>query len=212
MEDDPDLSGHLLYLLESGGFQAEAIPDGHEALVRMSNELPLALLLDLNLPRLGGMALLEWVRRRSTIPVLVLSGSPLESAFTNAFAQGADDFLRKPFSGQELLVRLRTRLRQNKQRSPRVQLGNLLIDWARAEIFRGTEQVVLTALEFQLLRALYQHRDQVLSRTWLLENVWHHTHLNDDRVIDATVKRLRRKVGANLIQTVRGLGFRLGFA
>ena len=157
-------------------------------------------------------ALLEWVRRRSTIPVLVLSGSPLESAFTNAFALGADDFLRKPFSGQELLVRLRTRLRQNKQRSPRVQLGNLLIDWARAEIFRGTEQVVLTALEFQLLRALYQHRDQVLSRTWLLENVWHHTHLNDDRVIDATVKRLRRKVGANLIQTVRGLGFRLGFA
>ena len=158
------------------------------------------------------MALLEWVRRRSAIPVLVISASPLESAFTNAFVLGADDFLRKPFSGQELLVRLRARLGQHSQRSPRIQLGNLLIDWARAEIFRGTEQVVLTALEFQLLRALYIHREQVLTRSWLLENAWRHAHRNDDRVIDATVKRLRRKVGRNLIQTVRGLGFRLGFS
>lgn len=211
VEDDPDLALELQLLLEDADFTSILVAHGHEALVRLNQGLPQAILLDLNLPRLSGIAVLEWVRQRSTISVLVISGSALDSAFTNAFALGADDFLRKPFSGQELLVRLRTRLGQSLLRSPRIQLGNRLIDWAGAEIFCGTQPIVLTALEFQLLSALYQHRDRVLSRAWLLENVWHHTHPNDDRVIDATVKRLRRKIGTDLIQTVRGLGFRLSF-
>lgn len=208
VEDDQELCDLLAHLLEANGFEVECIGDGHDALVHLNREMPDAVLLDLNLPRLGGMALLEWIRRRSAIPVLILTGNALESAFSNAFAMGADDYLRKPFSSQELLVRLRARLGQSRS-YPRTQLGHLLIDWARAEVFRGSEQVLLTAREFQVLQALYEQRDRVLSRQWLLEHLWNYSNDVNERLVDATVKRLRRKVGSNLIETVRGVGFRL---
>ncbi|ODT73378.1 hypothetical protein ABS71_07360 [bacterium SCN 62-11] len=212
VEDDPEFSCSLRELLENANYAVENVEDGHQALLRLGQGLPQAIILAWNLPRLGGTAVLEWTRRRSSIPVLVISGSPLESVFTNAFALGADDFLSKPFSGQELLVRLSVRLGQAQQRiPPRTQLGNLLVDWARAEVYRGSQPVLLTPLEFQLLQALYRHRDRVLTRPWLLENVWGHGEVGGDRLIDASVKRLRRKVGAHMIQTVRGLGFRLAF-
>lgn len=211
VEDDPQLSTSLRDLLLEVGYRVDQVGDGQEALLRLRLGLPDAVILNWNLPRLGGLAVLEWIRGRSPLPVLVISASPLESVFTNAFASGADDFLRKPFSGHELLVRLQVRLGQQRQRvEPRTQLGNLLVDWSRAEIYRGSQPVLLTALEFQLLQALYNHRNQVLSRAWLLEHVWGHTESGDDRLIDASVKRLRGKIGSQLIETVRGLGFRLG--
>lgn len=211
VEDDPELGEHLLHLLWDSGYEASCIVDGHDALVDLKAAMPDAVILDLNLPRFGGMALLEWIRRRSQIPVLIITGMGLDSAFTNAFALGADDFLRKPFSGQELLVRLQVRLGQNQPRSqPRTQLGNLLVDWARAEVFRGTEPILLTTREFQLLRSLFEHRHQVLSRQWLLENIWNYSDSVNERLVDATIKRLRSKVGRSLVETVRGLGFRLG--
>lgn len=213
VEDDPDLSDLLRVLLESGGYEVCCAADGQDALLRLKEELPAAVVLDLNVPRLGGMALLEWIRRRASIPVLVITGSPLESAFTNAFALGADDFLRKPFSGQELLVRLRARLGRPQPRShPRTQLGNLLVDWARAEVFRGSEQILLTTREFQVLQALFQHSHRVLTRAWLLEHVWKYSDGVNERLVDASIKRLRAKVGGSLVETVRGLGFRIGAA
>ena len=212
VEDDPELAQSIRELLQDAGYGVEQVEDGHQALLRLATTLPQAIVLDWNLPRLGGTAVLEWTRRRSSIPVLVISGNSLESAFTNAFALGADDYLSKPFSGQELLVRLSVRLGQAQQRiQPRTQLGSLLVDWARAEVYRGSQPVLLTALEFQLLQALYRHRDQVLTRHWLLENVWGHGEAGGDRLIDASIKRLRRKIGAHMIETVRGLGFRLAF-
>ncbi|MBX3171226.1 MAG: response regulator transcription factor [Candidatus Eremiobacteraeota bacterium] len=213
VEDDAELSDLLVHLLEAGGFEATCVHDGHEALLRLNEEMPAAVILDLNLPRLSGMALLEWIRSRAAIPVLIMTGSPLESAFTNAFALGADDFLRKPFSGQELLVRLRARLgHPQPQSNPRTQLGNLLIDWARAEVFRGTEAILLTSREFQVLHALFQHSDRVLSRQWLLEHVWNYQDGVNERLVDATIKRLRAKIGPSLVETVRGQGFRLAMA
>lgn len=208
-EDDPELRELLASRLEEEGFQVVSVSDGQEALRSLGAQLPSAVVLELMLPRLSGTAVLEWLRRISSIPAIMITGSLEDSHFTNAFALGADDFLRKPFSANELVVRLRARLQSSQRSSPRTQLGGLLIDWARAEVFRGAQSVSLTPREFELLRALYQHREQVLTRDWLLQHVWGHAHSEDDRLIDSTVKRLRHKIGPGIVETVRGLGFRL---
>ncbi|MFN8611273.1 MAG: response regulator transcription factor [Vulcanimicrobiota bacterium] len=210
VEDHPEFAGYLRDLLEDGGYRVMSADDGEKALDLLTSQAPQAVVLDLGLPRLGGAALLEKIRKITDIPVLVVTAASGNACFVEAFARGADDFLRKPFSPEELLVRLQARLRGRKRLvATSTQLGPLRVDWERAEVFRDGQQISLTAREFQLLRALYHHRNQVLTRSWLLEWVWEHKEVADDRLIDATVKRLRKKIGNDLVDTVRGVGFRL---
>ena len=107
------------------------------------------------------------------------------------------------------MARIRANLRRNLGKPGRIKLGELEIDWRRAEIFHGGLRIFLTVREFELLKALHDHRTQVLSREWLMVNVWGYPCDGDERIIDATIKRLRRKVGADVVETVRGLGYRL---
>ncbi len=144
--------------------------------------------------------LAEW-RKQSQIPILCLARNPADSEVDEVFKLDGVDLLRKPFSLVELLARLRALLRRGRR---------LQIDWGRAEITLDYRPISLTAREFQVLQALHKNCDRVLSRQWLLENVWGHTQVESDRLVDATIKRLRKKIGEGVVETVRGLGFRLG--
>jgi len=207
IEDDPSIAELLTLTLEQEGFRSLWAADGGLGWELFQRENPAAVLLDLRLPRLSGLEVLRNIRRHSEVPVLILSVKDQESDKVAGLELGADDYVTKPFSPRELMARLRRNLRKGKL--TQTQMGRLRVDWQRADVFRDEARVLLTAREFELLRVLYENRERVLERDSLLEKVWGYDFDGDARVVDTTIKRLRGKVGQELIETVRGLGYRL---
>ena len=211
VEDESSIADFLTMSLSREGYRVLWARDGHEAVRTFQAEAPDAVLLDLFLPGLDGLEVLRRIRRLNSTPVLVVSVKDDEVDKVSALELGADDYITKPFSARELIARIRANLRkaQSPQLATRVHLGTLQIDWQRAEVHREGVRVFLTAREFEILGVLYQHRAQVLSREQLLERVWGHDFVGDDRVVDTSIKRLRKKIGSERIETLRGLGYRL---
>lgn len=207
IEDDPSIAELLTVALEQDGFRSLWAGDGRTGLDLFYREQPSAVLLDMRLPRLSGLEVLRELRRSSEVPVLILSVKDQESDKVAGLELGADDYVTKPFSPRELMARLRRNLRKGKL--TQTTMGPLRIDWQRADVFRDDVRLLLTAREFELLRVLYENRERILERDSLLEKVWGYDFEGDSRVVDTTVKRLRGKVGPDLIETVRGLGYRL---
>ena len=209
VEDDESIGEFLLVTLRSKGFEMSWAQDGPSAVRLFEEELPDLVLLDLNLPGIDGTELLKWIRESSQVPVLIVSCRNDEIDKVCTLELGADDYITKPFSARELVARVRTNLRREAKSSEVVVLGDLTVDWKRAEVSRSGIRVILSRQEFEFLRYLYQNRDRVLSRELLVERVWGYDFEGDTRVVDTAVKRLRRKIGAKLIETVRGQGYRM---
>lgn len=208
VEDDDSIADFLTVTLASKGFQVARASDGTMACRTFDEERPDAVLLDLNLPGMEGTEVLKHIRTTSEVPVLVVSVRNDEIDKVCTLELGADDYITKPFSARELVARIRTNLRTRKSTDERFTLGELEIDWKRAEVFRSGARVVLSRQEFEFLHFLFHNRDRVLTRSHLVERIWGHDFEGEDRVVDTTVKRLRRKIGARHIETVRGLGYR----
>lgn len=208
VEDDDSIADFLNVTLQSKGFEVARASDGLIAIKRFEEVRPDAVLLDLNLPGLEGTEILRHIRTVSEVPVLVVSVRNDELDKVGTLELGADDYITKPFSARELVARIRTNLRTKRTAEARYQTGELEIDWKRAEVFRAGVRVVLSRQEFEFLYFLYRNKDRALSRSHLVERIWGHDFEGEDRVVDTTVKRLRRKLGAKYIETVRGLGYR----
>lgn len=208
VEDDESIAEFLTVTLSGEGYRVVLARDGREAVERFELEKPDAVLLDMMLPRLSGLDVLRTLRRSSETPILIVSVKDSESDKVSTLELGADDYITKPFSPRELVARLRTNLRK-RGGEVRVRLGDIEIDWQRADVYRSGVRIILTARELEVLRVLYDHRERVLGRESLLEKVWGFDFEGEDRVVDTTIKRLRKKVGSELVETVRGLGYRL---
>lgn len=215
VEDEDSIADFQRVLLSREGYKVHRATDGRKAVDLFRAHRPDVVLLDLRLPGLGGLDVLREIRKMcETTPVVVVSVKDDESEKVCALELGADDYVTKPFAPRELVARVRARLRQ-KGKSESLQshsstLGELEVDWHRAELTRAGVKIFLTAREFELLRLLFDNRDRVMSRDLVIERVWGYDFEGDERVVDTTVKRLRKKVGGRLIETVRGLGYRLG--
>lgn len=209
VEDEQTIRESLCWRLSQDGFGVVAAASLAEARERwIGVDL---IVLDLMLGTDDGLDLLRHVRVSSAVPVIILTARDDEADKVSGLELGADDYVTKPFSTRELVARIRANLRKHRasEQLARVRLGAVDIDWARAEIFRDDVRLFLTAREFELLKALYDNRTRVLSRDWLLAHVWGDDYDGDARVVDTTVKRLRKKLEIDLIETVRGLGYRL---
>jgi DNA-binding response OmpR family regulator len=168
------------------------------------------LILDIGLPEQEGLAVLEELRSRGkSLPVLVLTGRSDRDAAT-CLEYGADDYMTKPFEFAELLARVRARLRKNGRHEPAVvQAGSVRLDLMTRRATVGERMVDLTTREFALLETLLRHADQVLSREQLLSHVWGYSFEPGSNVVNVYVNSLRKKLGADVIETVRGAGYRL---
>jgi DNA-binding response OmpR family regulator len=213
VEDDPRVSGFVQRGLEPLGFRVEVAADGVRGLERALGGEPEVVILDLLLPRLDGNAVLSELRRRGqAVPVLVLSACDGVDDRVRALDGGADDFLVKPFSFDELVARLRALVRRPKTiHATVVEVDDLRIDFFARRVERGGRGLSLTAKEFALLAFLVRHRDAVVTRAMIAEHVWGQHFGSFSNVIDVYIRYLRAKVDESgerkLIHTVRGVGY-----
>jgi two-component system, OmpR family, copper resistance phosphate regulon response regulator CusR len=214
VEDDPLISGFVELGLRARGYVTSIATDSVRAIaLGLSGAFDLVLL-DLRLADGDGFTVLQELRRRrSRLPVVVMTGHPHDRDVVACLDSGADDYLVKPFRFEELLARVRARLRSGADASPTVMTsGDLSVDLLTRRVRVGAREVELTAKEFALLETFMRHPDQVLSRVQLLAQVWGYDFDPATNVVSVYVAALRQKIGANRIQTVRGAGYRLSAA
>lgn len=216
IEDEPDVRNVIEYNLALAGHEVVIAGDGRQGL-RLAREMkPDLVLLDLMLPDLSGTEVCRALKDDAELkgtPVLVVSAMGEEIDRVVGFELGADDYVTKPFSVRELVLRVRAILRRRANpdtAAGSIEFGRLRIDREAHRVWVGPEEVSLTALEFKLLVTMYERRDRVQSRSALLDQVWGIESRISTRTVDAHVKRLREKLGAarDYIETVRGIGYR----
>jgi DNA-binding response OmpR family regulator len=209
-EDDPLIGSFLEKGFRANGFSTFLAGDGEQAQrLSLTDEFDL-LILDMGLPEREGFHVLQELRSRGkTLPVLVLTGRRERDAVM-CLEAGADDFMTKPFHFEELLARVRTQLRNKGTEEPFVlRAGDVRLDLKSRQATVGERTVELTAREFSLLETLLRHTGQVLSRQQLLSHVWGYSFDPTTNLVNVYVNSLRRKLGADVIETVRGVGYRL---
>ncbi len=214
VEDDKDLAGQLRRALSDAGYAVDLAGDGEEGHFLGDTEPYDAVILDLGLPILDGITVLRrWREDGRNMPVLILTARDRWSDKVSGIDAGADDYLAKPFHMEEMLARMRALLRRTAgHASNEIQCGALRLDIAAAKVSLDGRLVNLTALEFRLLSYLMHHQGKVISRTELVEHLYEQDFDKDSNTIEVFIGRLRRKTKADLIETVRGLGYRLTVA
>ena len=211
VEDDPDLSRQLAEALKDSGYAVDAAADGEEGHFLGDTEPYDAVVLDLGLPLIDGVSVLQkWRSDGKTFPVIILTARDQWSEKVAGFDAGADDYLTKPFHTEELLARLRALVRRAAGHSTdTIEIGDLMVDNRAARAFVDGSPIKLTSHEFRLISYLAMHRGRVISRTELVEHIYDQDFDRDSNTIEVFVGRLRRKIGTDRIETVRGLGYRL---
>jgi two-component system phosphate regulon response regulator PhoB len=215
VDDEPDVLDLVTYNLGQAGFQTETAADGAEALRKARSSTPDLILLDLMLPEMDGLEVCKLLRRdakTSAIPIIMLTARASEIDRIVGLELGADDYVPKPFSPRELVLRVKKRLEQASGVPARTSytFGPLQVDVSRHLVTVRGRRVELTATEFKLLTLLLQRTGHVQSRDQLLRDVWEYeTHI-DTRTVDTHIRRLREKLrlAAKYLDTVRGVGYR----
>ena len=211
VEDDPDLGRQLSEALVHAGYAVDLAPDGEEGHFLGETEPYDAVVLDLGLPKMDGVRVLEkWRTAGKDMPVLILTARDRWSEKVAGFDAGADDYVTKPFVTEELLARLRARLRRAAgHASAALECGDLRVDTRAARASVNGEPIKLTSHEYRVLSYLMHHQGRVVPRTELVEHIYDQDFDRDSNTIEVFVGRLRRKIGSNRILTERGLGYRL---
>lgn len=212
VEDDAQISRVLRLELEHEGYLVETAADGLTGLEKALKE-PDLIVLDLMLPKLDGGEVCSRIRAKSNVPIIMLTAKDRIPDRVSGLDRGADDYVTKPFSIEELLARIRARLRERHPVSNVLTSGDLTMDRDRREVSRAGKPVTLTAKEYALLEYLLLHRNRVHTRDELFNGVWGSDFLGDSNLIDVYVRYLRVKIDDGhehkLIQTVRGVGYTL---
>lgn len=218
VEDEPDISALVAYHLARESYRVRTAADGVEAIRAVETDAPDLIVLDLMLPGMSGLDVLQEIRRRPetrTLPIILLTARREEQDRVEGLRLGADDYVSKPFSPQELVLRIQAVLRRVQQAPPAVhgkvvRVGPFTVDAEAARADVSGRELDLTPTEFKLLQVLMERRGRVQSRRQLLEAVWEVTARITTRTVDMHVQRLRSKLGdaADWVETVRGFGYR----
>ena len=211
VEDDPDLNNQVKGSIEENGYSVDSALDGEEGNFLGDTEPYDAVILDLGLPKLDGITVLEnWRKENKKFPVLILTARDRWSEKVNGFDAGADDYVTKPFQMEELLARLRALIRRSAGHATSdIECGPLKIDTKSNKVFIDGTKLKLTSHEYKIIEYFLHHQDKVISRTELTEHIYDQDFDRDSNTIEVFIGRLRKKLGNDMIKTERGYGYRL---
>lgn len=214
VEDDLTLQSYLKDLLHENDYFVRAVKDGIAALQLIKKTPPDLVILDLGLPLMDGKAVCQEIKKKHPeLPVIVLTGQTDINVVISTLNLGADDYITKPFNAEELLARIKARLRMQNKEQEEIKVGDLSINNKTLEVIRGPKVMRLTPREFKLLEYLMTHKGQVLSRDMILNRIWLYAPEVDTRIVDIYIGYLRKKIDADfdkkLIHSVRGFGYML---
>lgn len=217
VDDDQDLAEMLGIVLNGAGFEVDLVGRGDEAVEVFRSSQPDLVLLDIMLPGLDGIEVCRELRKQSTqVPIIMLTAKTDTQDVVKGLEAGADDYMDKPFTNPELIARIRAHLRRNASTvSGNLAIGDLAIDIFEHTVMRGSKEIPLTRLEFDLLVALAKEPGRVFTRDALLSEVWGYQHSSDTRLVNVHVQRLRAKIehdpeSPSIVTTVRGIGYKAG--
>jgi two-component system response regulator RegX3 len=219
VEDEASFSEALAFLLSKEGFTVATAANGSEALAKFDRESFDLILLDLMIPEISGIEVCRAIRAKSTVPIIMLTAKDTEIDKVVGLELGADDYVTKPYSKSELVARIRAVLRRGQGEISESDAGviavaNIRMDIDRHQVFVGGEPISLPLKEFELLEFLMRNTGRVLTRVQLIDRVWGSDYVGDTKTLDVHIKRLRGKIerdpaNPTLIQTVRGLGYKI---
>ena len=211
VEDDRDLNRQLVEALNGAGYVADRAYDGEEGYFLGDTESYDAVVLDLGLPKMDGISIVgRWRENSRSMPVLILTARDRWSDKVAGIDAGADDYVVKPFHMEEVLARLRALIRRaSGHASSELVCGPITLDTKTSRVTVNDSQIKLTSLEFALLSFLMHHQGEIISRTGLTEHLYDQDFDRDSNTIEVFIGRLRKKLGVDVIETIRGMGYRL---
>jgi len=218
VDDEPDVTDLLAYTLKAKGFSVEALNNPNASIGLARTFLPDLVILDVMMPELSGIQICRMLRadaQLKRVPVIFLTAKAEENDRIQGLESGADDYISKPFSTKELVLRVQAILRRASEGvlvpKKQLQAGGIVVDVERHEVMLHGNPIELTATEFKLLQLMIERRGRVQTREHLLINVWNYETEIETRTVDTHVRRLREKLGdqADWIETIRGVGYRI---
>lgn len=211
IEDEPQINEQICQSVDESGWVSESSTDGIDALYRATSEEWDMIVLDLGLPKLDGLTVLKGIRDEGiSTPIIILSARNSLSQRLDGLNAGADDYLTKPFEMAELITRIRVLIRRSSgSASNTIQAGDLMLDTRSSKIEWKGSSLNLTALEFKVFAYFIHNQKKVIPRIELIEHIYKQDFDRDSNTIDVIIGRLRKKTGSTVIQTIRGLGYKL---
>lgn len=210
-DDDTNICELLRLYLEKEGYTVTLAHDGESAVEQFFADTPDLLLLDIMMPRLDGYSVCEMIRNESSTPVILLTALDDEDNQMKGFNLLADDYITKPFSMPLVLKRMEAVLRRARsgEKSSVLVYQNVQLDTENYKVFVEGKEVALTVREFDILRLLMENQGRVFTREQLLDIIWNYDYLGDDKIINTHIKNIRKKLGVDCIETIRGVGYRI---
>lgn len=222
VEDDIEISRMLKDYLSAENYEVVCAADGEEACEKFDKDVFALVLLDLMIPRINGMEVMQHIRQSSTVPIIIVSAKDTDADKTLGLGLGADDYITKPFSVIEVLARIKANIRRSTQYSKPeepedeiLEAGGLVMNLADYTVTKGNVKVELTAKEFEILKLLLQNPKKVYTKEQIYSLIWHDAYLGDENAVNVHISRLRNKIEDNprspkYVITVWGIGYKLG--
>lgn len=211
IEDEASIQNILRIFLEDAGYQATLADDGMDGIAAFHKDSFDLVLLDIMMPRLDGYSVCEMIHNESSTPIILLTALDDEDSQLKGFDLLADDYITKPFSMPLVLKRIEAVLRRSQagEKSSVLAYQNVQLDTENYKVFVEGKEITLTAREFDILRLLMENQGRVFTREQLLDIIWNYDYLGDDKIINTHIKNIRKKLGVDCIETIRGVGYRI---
>lgn len=213
IEDERSIQKVIKAFLEEAGYRVILAGDGLEGVEKFRKHSPDLVLLDLLLPKIDGFAVCEIIRKESRIPIIMLTALDDDDSQMKGFDALADDYITKPFSMPVVVRHIEAVLRRTQQGEPVenniIRYRDITMDTDSLTVCAGGESIPFTTREFEILKLLLENQGRVLSREKLLDSVWGYDYFGDDKIVNTHIKNIRKKLGADYIETIRGAGYKI---
>lgn len=212
IEDEKAIQNIFKAFLENAGYKVALADDGIDGIAKFHKDNFDLVLLDIMMPKLDGYTVCEMIRKESNVPIILLTALDDEESQMKGFELLADDYITKPFSMPLVLKRIEAVLRrstENKNNSTVLTYRDIQLDTENYKVFVSGNEIELTAREYEILKLFMENKGRVFTRQQIMDIIWNYDYFGDDKIVNTHIKNIRKKLGADCIQTVRGVGYRI---